>query len=200
MIGSLFPIVQNEPQANVGHFLRPVKGHAVPCPALEIVLIKTPMPLKVPAVDPATLKPRTSSGYPEPFRSRVLPREKRALGDALGLTRIGVNMTTLPPGKESSMRHFHTREDELVFVLEGEVVLQTDEGEQLLTAGTCAGFPAGSRDGHQLVNRSDRPARYLEISNRDPEDAVEYPDVDLAYRKAPDGTAMFTRKDGTPHP
>ena len=160
---------------------------------------ETRMPLKRPAVDPATLQPRTSSGYPEPFRSRVLPREKRSLGDALGLTRIGVNMTTLLPGKESSMRHFHTREDELVFVLEGEVVLRTDEGEQLLIAGTCAGFPAGSRNGHQLLNRSDRPARYLEISNRDPEDAVEYPDVDLAYRKAPDGTAVFTRKDGTPH-
>src|SRR5262249_6054383 len=155
------------------------------------------MQLKAPAFDPATLKPRTSSGYPEPFRSRVLPREKRALGDALGLTKVGVNLTTLPPGKESSVRHHHTREDELVFVLEGEVVLRTDEGEQLLTAGTCAGFPAGSRNGHQLVNRSDRPARYLEISNRDPEDSAEYPDDDLAYRKAPDGKPIFTRKDGS---
>jgi len=157
------------------------------------------MPLKSPALDPATVQPRLSSGYPEPFRARVLPREKRALGDALSLTKIGVNLTTLLPGKESSMRHYHTREDELLFVLEGEVVLRTDEGEQLLTAGTCAGFPAGSRNGHQLVNRSDRPARYLEISNRDAEDAAEYPDVDLAYRKAPDGNADFTRKDGTPH-
>ena len=94
------------------------------------------------------------------------------------------------------MRHFHTREDEFVFVLEGEVVLRTDEGEQVLTAGTCAGFPAGSRNGHQLVNRSDRPARYLEISNRDPEDSAEYTDVDLAYRKEPDGTVVFSRKDG----
>ena len=157
------------------------------------------MSLKLPALDPAGVPPRSTSGYPEPYRSRVLPREKRALGDALGLRRIGVNLTTLPPGKESSMRHFHTREDELVFVLEGEVVLRTDESEQILTAGTCAGFPAGSRNGHQLVNRSDRPARYLEISNRDPEDSAEYPDVDLAYRKAPDGRAIFTRKDGTPH-
>src|SRR5829696_6274091 len=139
------------------------------------------MTVKPPALDPAVLEPRTRSGYPEPFRSRVLPREKRALGDALGLTRIGVNLTTLPPGKESSMRHFHTREDELVFVVEGEVVLRTDEGEQILTAGMCAGFPAGSRDGHQLVNRSDRPARYLEISNRDLADTAAYPDVDLAY-------------------
>jgi uncharacterized cupin superfamily protein len=155
------------------------------------------MPLEPPALDPATVSPRSTSGYPEPFRSRVLPREKRALGDALGLTKIGVNLTTLPPGKESSMRHFHTREDELVFVIEGEVVLRTDEGEQLLTAGMCAGFPAGARNGHQLVNRSDRPARYLEISNRDPEDTAEYSDDDLVYRKGADGRAVFTRKDGS---
>src|SRR5687767_15892984 len=102
----------------------------------------------MPAIDPAEVQAKSASGYPEPFRSRVLPREKRALGDALGLTKIGINLTTLPPGKESSMRHFHTLEDEFVFVVEGEVVLRTDEGEQLLTAGTCAGFPAGSRNGH----------------------------------------------------
>jgi uncharacterized cupin superfamily protein len=154
------------------------------------------MPLKRPALDPADVQPRSSSGYPEPFRSRVLPREKRALADALRLTKIGVNLTTLLPSKESSMRHFHTSEDELLFVVEGEVVLRTDEGEQLLTAGMCAGFPAGVKNGHQLVNRSDRPASYLEISNRDPEDAAEYPDVDLAYRKAPDRSALFTHKDG----
>lgn len=157
------------------------------------------MSLKLPALDPAGVPARSTSGYPEPFRSRVLPREKRALGDALGLTRIGVNLTTLPPGKESSMRHFHTREDEMIFVVEGEVMLVTDEGEQLLTAGTCAGFPAGSTNGHNLVNRSDRPARYLEISNRHPEDSAEYTDVDLAFHRGPDGKALFTRKDGTPY-
>jgi uncharacterized cupin superfamily protein len=156
------------------------------------------MSLKRPALDPALVAPRSSTGYPEPYRSRVLPREKRALGDALGLTKIGVNLTTLPAGKESSMRHFHTREDELIFMIEGEVVLRTDEGEQLLTAGMCAGFPAGARNGHHLVNRSDRPARYLEISNRDPEDSAEYSDDDLAYRKDADGKVVFTRKDGTP--
>jgi len=150
-----------------------------------------------PALDPTEVSPRSTSGYPEPFRSRVLPREKRALGDALGLTKIGVNLTTLFPGKESSMRHFHTHEDELVFVLEGEVVLRTDEGEQVLSAGMCAGFAAGSTNGHQLVNRSDRPARYLEISNRDVEDAGEYPDVDLAFARTKDGTTVFTRKDGS---
>ncbi len=155
------------------------------------------MALKRPALDPAEVHPRSTSGYPEPFRSRVLPREKRALGNALGLTKIGVNLTTLPPGKESSMRHFHTHEDELVYVVEGEVMLCTDEGEQLLTPGMCAGFPAGAKNGHQLVNRSGRPARYLEISNRDPGDTAESPDVDLAYGKAPDGSPRFTRKDGT---
>ncbi len=153
--------------------------------------------LHPPALNPADVTPRTGSGYPEPFRSRVLPREKRALGDALGLTKIGVNLTTLPPGKESAMRHHHTHEDELVFILEGEVVLRTDRGEQLLTAGMCAGFAAGSGDGHQLVNRGDTPARYLEMSNRDPADTAAYPDDDLAYAKGPDGRGIFSRKDGT---
>jgi len=146
------------------------------------------------AVKPEELEPRTGSGYPEPYRSRVLPREKRALGDACGLAKIGVNLTTLPPGKESSMRHWHTHEDEFVYVLEGEVVLRTDEGEQVLRAGMCAGFPAGVQNGHQLINRSDRPARYLEVSNRDGADGAEYsdPDVDLAYR---DG--KMVRRDGS---
>jgi uncharacterized cupin superfamily protein len=152
------------------------------------------MPLKPPALDPSTLPPRTSSGYPEPFRSRVLPREKRALGDAFGLTKIGCNLTTLPAGKESAMRHYHTHEDELIYVLEGELILRTDEGEQLLTPGTCAGFPAGKENGHQLINRGDRPARYLEMSNRDPNDRAMYPDDDLVYRKGPDGRAVFSRK------
>lgn len=157
------------------------------------------MTLKTPALDPATVSARNGSGYPEPFKSRVLPREKRALGDALGLTKIGVNLTTLPPGKESSMRHYHTREDEMIFMVEGEVVLITDEGEQVLTTGQCAGFPAGSTNGHHLINRSAHPARYLEISNRDPQDSAAYSDDDLAYRKAPDGSAIFSHKDGTPY-
>ena len=142
------------------------------------------------------LPARTSSGYPEPYRSRVLPREKRALGDAFGLRTVGVNLTVLPPGKESAMRHWHTREDELVYVLEGEVVLRTDHGEEVLTPGMVVGFAAGDGNGHQLVNRSPHPATYLEISNRDAEDVAEYPDDDLALRKV-DGKNVFTRKDGS---
>ena len=158
------------------------------------------MSLKKPALDPMTIAPRTSSGYPEPYRSRVLPREKRALGDALGLKTVGINLTTLPPGKESSMRHWHTHEEEFIFVVSGEVVLITDSGEQRLAAGMCAGFPVAEDvkrgDGHMLVNRGDQPAVYLEISNRDPRDQAHYSDVDLHFHGA-DAPVRFTRKDGS---
>src|SRR5262245_18168020 len=142
------------------------------------------MALNRPALDPMTLEPRTGSGYPEPYRSRVLPREKRQLGDALGLTTIGINHTVLPPGKESSMRHWHTHEEEFIYMLSGEVVLRTDAGEQTLTAGMCAGFPLGTKDGHQLINRGQEPAVYLEVSNRDANDCAFYSDVDLQYHGA----------------
>jgi uncharacterized cupin superfamily protein len=135
-------------------------------------------------------------GYPEPYYSRVMPRSKRRLGDALGLKHIGINHTTLPPGKESSMRHWHTYEDEFVYMIEGEVVLRTNAGEQLLRAGMCAAFPAGVEDGHQLINRSERPAVYLEVSNRDGADSVYYtdPDVDLMFKGG-----KMRRRDGTPY-
>jgi uncharacterized cupin superfamily protein len=158
------------------------------------------MSLKKPALDPSSLEARNTSGYPEPYRSRVLPREKRALGDPLGLTKIGINQTTLPPGKESSMRHWHTHEEEFIYVLRGEVVLRTDAGEQVLKAGTCAGFPASADgktgDGHQLINRSSEPVVYLEVSNRDKADTAFYSDVDLHFHGA-DAAVRFTRKDGS---
>ena len=154
------------------------------------------MHLTKPALDPMTLEPRTGSGYPEPYRSRVLPREKRQLGNALGLTKIGINHTTLPPGKESSMRHWHTHEEEFIYILSGEVVLRTDAGEQVLKAGMCAGFALGNTDGHQLVNRSSTPAIYLEVSNRDSQDEGLYSEVDLRWNAA-DSRGIFTRKDGS---
>jgi uncharacterized cupin superfamily protein len=144
------------------------------------------------------LPAKTGSMYPEPFRSRVLPREKRALGDAFGLTTIGVNLTILMPGKESSMRHWHEREDELVYVLEGEVVLITDDGEEVLGPGMVAGFKAGASNAHHMVNRSERPATYLEMSNRDAADWGYYPDVDMAYGKDSEGNTILVHKDGTP--
>jgi uncharacterized cupin superfamily protein len=155
--------------------------------------------LKKPALSPLEVPAISRTAYPEPYASRVMPREKRRLGDFLGLTKIGINRTTLPPGKESSMRHWHTHEDEFVFVLEGEVVLRTEEGEQILAAGACAGFPAGVSNGHQLINRSQQPAVYLEISNRDAEDTGYYsdPDVDLVANP-PFARGKMTRRDGTP--
>ncbi|HET8899933.1 MAG TPA: cupin domain-containing protein [Rhodanobacteraceae bacterium] len=142
----------------------------------------------------------TRSGYPEPFAARVLPREKRKLGDAFGLTRFGVNLTTLPPGRESSMRHWHSDEDELVYVLEGELVLVTDAGEETLRSGMVVGFKAGDRNGHQFVNRGTQPAVYLEVGNRaEASDLVTYVDVDLALARDARGDWRYTHKDGAPY-
>ena len=152
------------------------------------------------ALDPRTLAPESSCSYPEPYRSRVMPREKRRLGDAFGLTKIGINLTTLAAGKESSMRHWHTHEDEFIYMVAGEVVLRTDAGEQTLRAGMCAGFAAGDANGHQLVNRSDAPAVYLEMSNRvEPGDTTYYSDadVDLVWN-GPLAPGKYARRDGSP--
>ena len=139
------------------------------------------------------------SGYPEPFRSRMGDRVKLRLGDACGLTRFGVNLVTLGPGGQSALRHWHTHEDEFVYVLDGEVVLVTDGGEQTLRAGDCAGYPAGSRDAHHFVNRSGGTARYLEIGNRDAADrSLIIPTTTLPTRRtaAATRTRMAGRIDG----
>lgn len=148
-------------------------------------------------IDPETVEVTTGSSYPEPFADQIGARRKRALGDALGLTNYGVNLVELSPGARSSMRHWHSRQDEFVYVLEGELVLITDRGEQILRAGMAAGYPAGDEDGHQMINRSDANARYLEIGDRTPGDAVCYPDIDLAL--ADNDTDDFTHKDGSPY-
>jgi uncharacterized cupin superfamily protein len=139
---------------------------------------------------------RTASLYPSPFRERVLPREVRALGDAFGLTAIGANLITIFPGKESSLRHHHSHEDELIYVLEGELVLQTNAGEEPLTPGMIVGFRAGDGNGHHMYNRGSKPATYLVVSNRHPEDLPTYSDDDLAFKKGSDGKYVATKKDG----
>ncbi|MGH8251584.1 MAG: cupin domain-containing protein [Steroidobacteraceae bacterium] len=156
------------------------------------------MTIAAKAFNPADLEPYVKSGYPEPFRALVIPRTKLELGDASGLTKIGVNLTTLAPGKVSSMRHWHTHEDELVYVVSGELVLITDAGEEPLREGQCVGFPAGLANAHHLANRSSEPVVYLEISNRDAEDSVQYPDVDLRWN-APDARGRYSHKDGRPY-
>ena len=138
------------------------------------------------------------SRYPAPFGARCAARARQRLGDAAALTDFGVNLLRLPPDAWSSQRHWHSAEDEFVYVLEGEVVLVTDDGEEILRAGDCAGFKAGLKDGHHLQNRSSRDVVVLEIGSRNvAEDEGEYPDIDLRFLK---GRAGYARKDGTPYP
>jgi uncharacterized cupin superfamily protein len=152
-------------------------------------------PLKLPALDVNAVAEVRGSGYPQPFKARMGDRAKRRLGDACGLTKLGVNLVTLGPGGQSALRHWHTLEDEFVYVLEGEVVLVTDAGEQVLKSGTCAGYPAGKRDAHHFINRSTRPARYLEVGPRLDGDTAFYPDDDLMWIETEQGT-VAAHKDG----
>lgn len=151
---------------------------------------------RLPALDPATVEGVESSNYPGALKPAVAGRIRKRLGDALGLQNFGVNLTTLKPGARSSLRHWHAKQDEFIYVIEGELTLVTNAGEQTLTPGLCAGFPAGRADGHHLVNRTARDAVYLEVGDRLPGDAATYPDDDLAARATPAGWT-FTRKDGT---
>jgi len=152
------------------------------------------------AVEAASLPPaRAARGYPDPFAARVAGRERRVLGDVFGLTRFGVNLTRLPPGGMSALRHTHLREDEFIYVVEGEPVLVTNAGETPLQPGMCAGFKAGSGDAHHLVNRSASDAVYLEIGDRDHGDTVIYPDDDIGRALSPDGQRVFVHKDGRPY-
>ncbi len=149
-------------------------------------------------IDLAAVPVRTGSGYPPPFDVPCAARVRQRLGDAAGLTDFGVNLLRLPPGVWSSQRHWHSAEDEFVYVLEGEVVLVTNSDEEVLRSGQCAGFKAGVRDGHHLQNRSSQDAVVLEVGSRKvAEDEGDYPDIDLFFVK---GGAGFTHKDGTPYP
>lgn len=137
--------------------------------------------------------------YPVPFAARVAGRIKRKLGDQFGLTNFGVNLTRLAPGAASALLHHHSRQDEFIFVLEGALVLRIGSEEYPLGAGDCYGFKAGAREGHQLLNRSTADGVYLEIGDRTPGDAVEYPEDDLALEAAADGSWRVLHKDGRPY-
>ena len=161
-------------------------------------LAKVQMERGLPKIDIAAAPRRDGTRYPPPFDTPCQGRRRSKLGDAVGLTQFGVNLQRLPPGQWTSQRHWHTAEDEFVWVLEGEVVLVSDAGEEVLRAGDCAGFKAGEADGHHLQNRSGREALLLEVGSRRPdEDAVCYPDIDL---KIDAGEAAYRHRDGTPCP
>jgi uncharacterized cupin superfamily protein len=149
-------------------------------------------------IDVSSLPTVAGSSYPAPFDRPCAGRKRQRVGDAAGLSDFGVNLLRLPPGDWSSQRHWHSAEDEFVYVLEGEVVLVTDMGEETLRSGDCAGFKAGVQDGHHLQNRSAGEAVVLEVGSRKTqEDEGDYPDIDLRFLK---NDAGFTRKDGTPYP
>lgn len=157
--------------------------------------MSTPRPI---AVIAAEVAPRAKpSNYPEPFATRVQGRVKRALGDVFGLRNFGVNLTRLAPAAISALRHAHTVQDELIYILEGHPTLITDAGETQLAPGMCAGFRAGSGDAHHLQNRTTSDVLYLEVGDRNAGDQGSYPDDDIAAALDEDGKWRFTHKDGT---
>lgn len=146
-------------------------------------------------IDIAAAPVRRGSNYPPSYDAPCADRLRRRLGDAGGLTAFGVNHMTLAPGVWSSQRHWHSHEDEFVWVISGEVVLVTDAGEEILRAGDCAAFRAGEPNGHHLINRSGRDAVLLEVGNRDPADRTVYADIDMVAEPLEEG---YRRRDGTP--
>jgi uncharacterized cupin superfamily protein len=153
----------------------------------------------MPKIDISKAVVRTKGAYPQPYNSITDGREKAALGNVAGLTQFGVNLTRLKPSAASALRHWHEQEDEFVYVLEGELVLIEDGGETVLKPGDCAGFKAGMPNGHQLVNKSQRDALYLEIGTRAAAERGHYPDVDLVFERDQNGM-RFLHKSGEPYP
>jgi uncharacterized cupin superfamily protein len=150
----------------------------------------------MPKIDIDKAPTRFGTAYPPPFDAPCRDRRRWKLGDVAGLTQFGVNLMRLAPGVWSSQRHWHTAEDEFVWIVSGEVVLVTDEGEEVLRAGDCAGFKAGVANGHQIQNRSDAEAVLLEIGTRAPAvDRSDYPDLDMIV--GPD--EVYRHRDGTPY-
>jgi uncharacterized cupin superfamily protein len=152
----------------------------------------------MPKIDVAALPLATGTNYPPPFDALVCGRERKRLGNAVGLTQFGVNLTRLKPGAASALRHWHHNEDEFVYMLEGEVVLVENEGETVLRPGDAAGFKAGVENGHHLINRSDRDAVYLEVGTRAASEKAEYPDIDCVFERNGQ-KGIFRRRSGEPY-
>jgi uncharacterized cupin superfamily protein len=148
-------------------------------------------------IDLSAVTAEPPSAYPAPFNEPCQGQICQRLARSQGLTHFGVNLTVIPAGGWSSQRHWHSHEDEFVWVLEGELCLVTDGGEELLRPGDCAAFKAGHSDGHHLVNRSRHPAKILEVGNSDTSDRCVYSDIDMV---AGPGSAGYTHRDGTPYP
>jgi uncharacterized cupin superfamily protein len=153
----------------------------------------------LPAFDPADVAESNATSYPAKFRTDNSRRWSRRLGDHAGLTNFGVNLTRLPPGGQSSARHAHHKQDEFIWVVSGEILLETNEGRQTLGPGQCAGFAAGGGNAHRFLNDSAEDTVILVIGDLTPFDEVTYPDIDNHAKAGADGKYVHTRKDGTPH-
>lgn len=165
-------------------------------PSVEVNMPEQANPIAVIATDvPPRAKP---SVYPEPFASRMFGREKRALGDVFGLKNFGINLTRLAPGATSSLRHAHTKQDEFIYILQGQLTLHTDEGKTQLSPGMCAGFRAATGNGHRLINETSDEVVYLEVGDRTLGDEGTYPDDDLKATLC-EGKWQFQHKDGRPY-
>jgi uncharacterized cupin superfamily protein len=152
----------------------------------------------MPKIDIANVKTEIATGYPSQFRDVVAGRERKRLGNAVGLDQFGVNLTRLKPGAQSSQRHWHANEDELVYILEGEVVLCEEGGETVLRPGDAAGWKAGVANGHCLINRTSRDAVFIEIGTRAKHEQANYPDIDLVAVKDEQGF-HYLHKSGEPY-
>lgn len=150
----------------------------------------------MPKIDIDAVPTRIGTGYPDPFNDACAGRVRQRLGDAGGLEAFGVNLMRLPPGKWSSQRHWHSHEDEFVYVLSGELTLVEDNAETLLRSGDCAAFPRGTGNGHHLQNRSSAVAVYLEVGSRHADDLTTCSDIDLMSSNR---GGIFVRKDGSPY-
>jgi uncharacterized cupin superfamily protein len=151
----------------------------------------------MPKINLTSIPERRGSSYPAPFDRPAANRIRRPLGDACGLTQFGVNLLQLPPGAWSSQRHWHSAEDEFVYVISGEVALVTNAGEEVLRAGDCAAFARNVADGHHLVNKSASTAVCLEVGTRVPDDFTVYPDIDMVFDPK---VGSYTHRDGSPYP
>jgi uncharacterized cupin superfamily protein len=146
---------------------------------------------------PEDVPESNATGYPEPYRAMNMMRHARRIGEFGGLTNFGVNLVRIEPGGQSSARHAHLKQDEVVLILDGDITLETNEGEQIVTPGTYITFPAGTGDAHRFVNKTKKDVVFLVVGDKTREDVVTYPDIDMHGVGGADGIFRYYRKDGT---
>jgi uncharacterized cupin superfamily protein len=135
----------------------------------------------MPKIDCEGVTPYRRSVYPGALRQRTSGYEKLKLSDAGGLTQWGLGEVVLQPGGATGLYHYHEREDEMVYCLEGEVTVIEGDETYTLGPGECAAFKAGVTVGHTVENRSSAPARFIEIGTRAGDEVAHYPGIDMKF-------------------